>query len=187
MSGRLTVHDLPLRGLFLIERAPIGDHRGYLERLFCADVLGQCGLNTSVAQINRTLTHRAGTVRGLHFQYPPDAEVKTISCIRGKVFDVAVDLRADSPTFLRWHGEILSAENHKALYVQVGFAHGFQTLENDCEMLYLHSATYNAAAEGGVWPLEPRISIDWPHDVVEMSPRDRGHRPLAEDFLGLLT
>lgn len=186
MSERLRIADLPLKGLHLIERVPIGDQRGYLERLFCTDVLAQKGLNTSVAQINRTLTHRAGTVRGLHFQYPPHSEVKLVSCLRGTVFDVAVDLRANSTTFLQWHAEILSAEKHKSLYIPVGFAHGFQTLEDECEMLYLHSAAYSAASEGGISPLEPRIGIEWPGAFVEISSRDRGHRPLPADFHGLL-
>ena len=111
-------------------------------------------------QINHTLTGRRGTVRGMHYQRPPHAETKFISCLRGEVFDVAVDLRHDSPTFLRWHAEVLSAENHRTLVVPEGFAHGFQTLAEDCELLYLHTAAFAADSEGALNANDPRPILD---------------------------
>jgi dTDP-4-dehydrorhamnose 3,5-epimerase len=112
-------------------------------------------------------------------------ETKLVSCLRGRVFDVAVDLRRNSPTFLHWHGEELSAGNHKSMLIPAGFAHGLQTLENHCELLYFHSAAYAAEAEDGIHPQEPKIGIDWPLPIVEMSTRDRGHPALSAEFRGL--
>jgi dTDP-4-dehydrorhamnose 3,5-epimerase len=172
----------PLEGLLLIERTPLADERGFLERLFCATELG---LAKPIRQINRTLTKRRGTVRGMHFQHPPHAEIKIVTCTRGRVFDVAVDLRRGSPTFLRWHGVELAGGGTRSLLIPEGFAHGLQTLEDDCEMLYLHTADYRAQAEGGINPADARIGIRWPQPIAEMSARDRGLPPLAADFTGL--
>ena len=122
MNSRFDVLDTPLQRLKLIQRRPIGDQRGSLERMFCAEELRSPILGKCIVQINRTLTTKRGTVRGLHFQYPPHAEAKVVSCLHGEVFDVAVDLRAGSPTFLHWHAEILSAGNHKSLLIPEGFA-----------------------------------------------------------------
>ena len=126
--NRFRIQSTPLSGLQVITRQMLGDHRGFLSRLFCADELAQAGWTKPIAQINHTYTAKKGTVRGMHFQHPPHAEMKLVSCIRGEVWDVAVDLRANSPTFLHWHAEVLSADNHKALLIPEGFAHGFQTL-----------------------------------------------------------
>lgn len=169
----------------LLKRRPLSDDRGYLERLFCAEDL--CGLigDKQIVQINRTFTSKRGAVRGLHFQYPPNAETKIICCLRGEVFDVAVDLRRDSATFLQWHAEILSEQNLHTITIPEGFAHGFQTLTNNCEMLYFHTAAYNASAEGGLNALDPILSINWPTDISERSPRDMGHPMLTETFSGL--
>lgn len=139
-----------------------------------------------VAQINQTLTRCEGAVRGMHYQLPPVAEVKLVTCLRGRVFDVAVDLRADSTTFLRWHGEILSPENRRALAIPQGFAHGFQALEVDCELLYLHSAPYRPEAERALNACDPRLGIDWPLPISDMSDRDRGHAMLTENFAGIV-
>jgi dTDP-4-dehydrorhamnose 3,5-epimerase len=111
----------------------------------------------------------------MHFQREPNAEMKFVTCLRGEVFDVAVDLRPGSPTYLRWHGEILSGSNHKTLVIPEGFAHGFQTLTEDCEMLYLHTASHHSGSEGGLHPLDPALSIPWPLPVAEMSARDSSH------------
>ena len=136
-------------------------------------------------QINRTKTAKAGTVRGMHFQYPPHAEMKLVSCLRGEVFDVAVDLRKNSPTFLHWHAETLSDHNHKTFVIPEGFAHGFQTLSDDCELIYFHTALYHQEAEGGLDALDKRISIEWPPPILERSMRDQKHLALAEDFSGV--
>jgi dTDP-4-dehydrorhamnose 3,5-epimerase len=122
----------------------------------------------------------------MHFQHPPHAETKLVSCLRGEVFDVAVDLRHNSPTFLRWHAERLSADNHKTLVIPEGFAHGFQTLTDDCEMLYFHTAAYQPGAEGGLNAQDPRLAIEWPLPVVGLSPRDAVYQFLGEDFSGVI-
>jgi dTDP-4-dehydrorhamnose 3,5-epimerase len=182
---RLTVTDLVLSGLKRVERQHLGDARGFLSRLFCADELAEAGWNGPVAQINQSLTRRRGAVRGMHFQYPPHAETKLVSCLRGAVFDVAVDLRKGSPTFLRWHAQELSAENRLALLIPAGFAHGFQTLSEECELLYVHSAPYVATAEGGLSPRDAALAIAWPLAIAEMSERDAGHPPVGPDFEGV--
>jgi dTDP-4-dehydrorhamnose 3,5-epimerase len=185
MNGRFQTLDTDIQGLKLLLRKPVGDHRGRLERLFCADELGALMAGGTIAQINHTFTAKAGTVRGMHFQHPPHAEVKIVSCLRGEVFDVAVDLRKGSATLLRWHAEVLRADNHKALLIPQGFAHGFQALTDDCELLYFHTAAYKPAAEGGLHPQDPQLGIRWPRQVTELSPRDAAHAMLGSDFHGL--
>lgn len=175
----------PLSGLMRVERRRIEDERGFLSRLYCRDELAGIGFAEPIAQINQTLTRVRGTVRGLHFQRPPHAEDKLVSCLRGEVFDVAVDLRAGSPTFLAWHGERLSADNGVSLYIPKGFAHGFQAMTDDCELLYLHSAAYAPEAEGALNALDPALAIAWPLPVADMSARDRGHPMVGADFAGI--
>ncbi len=183
--SRFTVTDTPLSGLKCIERQVLGDDRGSLTRLFCASDLADAGWQGAIAQINLTVTTQKGTVRGLHFQNSPHAEMKLVSCLRGKVFDVAMDLRAGSPTFLNWHAEILSAHNHRALLIPQGFAHGFQALSDDVEMLYCHSAPYHPQADSGLNTLDPRLALAWPLPVALLSPRDRAHPLLTPDFEGV--
>ena len=145
--NRFTVVTLPLPGLQRIERMRLGDARGFLARVFCADELARVGWQKPIAQLNHSYTAARGTVRGMHYQRPPHAEMKLVSCLRGAVWDVAVDLRRESPTFLGWHAEELSADNGRALLIPEGFAHGFQTLSDDVELLYCHSAPHAPAAE----------------------------------------
>lgn len=183
--SRFAIADLPPVGLKCITRQRLGDERGFLARLFCADDLAPAGWKKPIMQINHTATAKRGTLRGMHYQRPPHAEMKLVSCIRGEVFDVAVDLRADSPTFLQWHAETLSAENGRALLIPEGFAHGFQTLSDDCEMLYLHTAAYAPEAEAGLRVEDPRLGIAWPLPVAEMSARDRSHPLLTPQFAGM--
>jgi dTDP-4-dehydrorhamnose 3,5-epimerase len=185
MSTRFGILDTPLAGLRILRRKPIGDSRGFLERLFCSEELQALTPGKHIAQINHTLTAKRGTVRGMHFQRPPHAEIKFVSCLHGEVFDVAVDLRHDSPTFLRWHAELLSADNHKTLVIPEGFAHGFQSLTDDCEMLYFHTAVYQPGAEGGLYAQDPRLAIQWPLPVAGLSPRDASHPFLGDNFAGL--
>lgn len=182
MSGRFDILSTELHGLAVLQRKPLGDARGYLERMYCFDELAGLLGERRIAQINHTFTAARGTVRGMHFQHPPHAETKLVSCLRGEVFDVAVDLRHTSPTFLRWHAEILSPDNHRTLLIPEGFAHGFQTLTNDCEMLYLHTHAYQAAAEGGLRADDPALAIGWPLPVVGLSPRDSAHPLLDAGF-----
>ena len=182
---RFTVTDLPLTGLKLIERQRLGDARGFLSRLFCSDELTVIGWHKTIAQINHTFTSQRGTIRGLHFQVPPYAEMKLVSCIRGKVWDVVVDLRYKSPTFMQWHAQILSAQNGHALLIPEGFAHGFQTLKNDCELLYMHTEVYAPQAEAALRFNDERLAIMWPLPVAEISVRDRGHPLLTSKFNGI--
>ncbi len=186
MSARFEILGTPVAGLHVLQRKPIGDSRGYLERLFCADELQALMPGRRIVQVNHTLTVSRGTVRGLHFQLPPHAETKFVHCLRGEVFDVAVDLRRNSPTFLHWHADVLSADNHKTFVIPEGFAHGFQTLSDDCEMLYFHTAAYRQEAEGGLNPQDPRLAIRWPLSVAGLSPRDAAHPLLDAAFAGVM-
>jgi dTDP-4-dehydrorhamnose 3,5-epimerase len=174
-----------LAGLVTVRRQRLGDARGSLTRMFCADELRAAGWTKPIAQINHTVTAQAGTVRGLHCQHPPHAEDKLVSCIRGEVWDVAVDLRAGSPTFLHWQAELLSADNGVALLIPEGFAHGFQALTNNVEMLYCHSHQHVLQAELGVHALDPRLGITWPLPVIGLSERDASHALIGDDFAGV--
>lgn len=180
MSARFDIQHTPLDGLVSLHRKRMGDERGWLERLFCADELREAGWRWPVAQLNRTLTVKTGTVRGMHFQVPPHEEAKLVTCLSGEVFDVAVDLRPGSATYLRWHGERLTNENATSLLIPPGFAHGFQTLTDNVEMFYVHSAPFAPGAEGGVRADDPVLGIGWPLEIGERSERDRNH-PLLGD------
>ncbi|MFN3657008.1 MAG: dTDP-4-dehydrorhamnose 3,5-epimerase family protein [Pseudolabrys sp.] len=183
--SRLAVTDLPLAGLKRVERRRLSDERGFLARIFCAEELRDAGWTVPISQINHTYTARKATVRGLHFQHPPHAEMKLVTCLRGEVFDVAVDIRAGSNTFLRWHGEVLSAGNNRALLIPQGFAHGFQALTDEVELLYCHSAAYAAASEGGLNARDPKLAIAWPLPIAETSERDMRFAPLDGTFAGV--
>lgn len=183
--SRFSVTDTPLAGLKVVQRQILGDARGYLSRLFCAEELQTAGWHGPVAQINHTFTQHVGTVRGMHYQKTPHAEMKLVSCLRGSVWDVAVDLRPDSPTYLQWHAQQLSSDNHCALLIPQGFAHGFQTLGSDVEMLYCHSAPYVPMADAGLNPLDPRLAIAWPLPVIGLSAKDCGHAMMGPDFEGV--
>jgi len=169
----------------MIQRQPLGDERGYLERMFCSEEFQSIIGDRRIVQINHTKTAKTGTVRGMHFQHPPYAEMKFVSCLRGEAFDVAVDLRQGSPNFLKWRAEVLSEENHKTFAIPEGFAHGFQTLSDDCELLYFHTAAYQPEAEAGLNALDERLSIKWPLPIAERSVRDQQHPALSDDFAGI--
>ena len=186
MPSRFSVFDTPIPDLKLIQRQQMGDSRGFLSRIFCAEELEVAGWCTPIAQINQTLTKTRGTVRGLHFQRSPNAEMKLVTCLRGAVWDVAVDLRAGSSTFLHWHAVELSTNNSFALLIPEGFAHGFQALCDDCELLYFHSNFYKPEAEAGINPKEPMLSIDWPLAITELSAKDASFPELEHHFKGVL-
>ena len=175
----------PLAGLVLVQRKRLEANRGFLARFYCAKEFASAGVHRAISQINHTLTRRKGAVRGLHFQLPPYAESKIVNCLHGELFDVAVDLRKNSPTFLKWHGEVLSAQNQRSLLIPEGFAHGFQALTDDCEIIYLHTVAYQQTAEAALNPTDPRLAIAWPLGITEMSDRDRSHPMLAADFEGI--
>lgn len=183
--SRFVIADLPLHGLKRVERQQLGDSRGFLSRIFCAGELAQAGWQKPIAQINHTFTAKKGTVRGMHFQWPPHAEIKMVICLRGEVWDVALDLRAGSPSFLQWHAEHLSANNGCALLIPEGFAHGFQTLSDEVELIYCHSAAYAPEAEAGLNSRDTKLAIDWPLPITEISARDTQHPMLDEQFSGI--
>ena len=183
--SRFTILDTPIADLKIVKRQQLGDNRGFFSRLFCAEELAVVGWNKPIAQINQTFTQKQGTIRGMHFQRPPYVEMKLVSCLRGAIWDVVVDLRAASPTFLQWHAEELSAANHRALLIPEGFAHGFQTLCDDCELIYLHSRAYTPGAEAGLNPKDPMLTITWPMAITELSARDAQHSMLDQQFKGV--
>lgn len=175
----------PLSGLLMVQRKVMEDERGFLSRFYCAEEFREAGIDKPVAQMNHTLTRRKGAVRGMHFQYPPYAEIKMVSCLKGEILDMAVDLRRGSPTFLRWHSEVLSAANRKSLLIPEGFAHGFQALTEDCELIYLHTVSYRPDAEGALNVSDPRLNIEWPLPISDLSGRDRSHAFIDENFRGI--
>lgn len=171
---------LSLSGAFIIEPEPRGDDRGFFARLFCTEEFGAQGLATAWTQCNMSFSLNRGTVRGLHFQRPPAAETKLIRCTRGAVFDVIVDLRLGSPSYGKWHSEQLDDANRAMLCVPEGFAHGFQTLTQNVEMLYFHSASYSSENEGGLRWDDPEVDVPWPLPVTDMSKRDSGFPSLNQ-------
>jgi len=185
MSERFDIIDVEIKGLKIIQRKPICDSRGYLERLFCAEEFEQIIPDKKIIQINHTLTEKCGSIRGMHFQYPPYSEAKFVMCTRGEVFDVAVDLRFNSPTFLRWHAEVLSPDKHNTFLIPEGFAHGFQTLTDHCELIYFHTAPYQSHSEGTLNALDPKLSISWPLSIDEQSIRDKNHPMIDQYFNGI--
>lgn len=174
-----------LPGVFIVETTRFSDHRGAFARLYCEHELAPIIGGRRIVQINHSRTQTVGAVRGMHFQFPPHAEMKLVRCLKGRVWDVAVDLRADSPTFLQWHGEELTPGNARMLVIPEGCAHGFQVLEADSELLYLHTAFYMPEAEGGVLHNDSRLNIGWPLPVADLSKRDLSHSPIAPDFAGI--
>ena len=182
---RLKFKKLNFDGLFVVSRKVLGDERGFLSRIWCAEEMIQAGWNGKIAQINHTYNQKLGTVRGMHFQRKPYGEQKLVSCIKGSIWDVVVDLRAESQTFLQWHAEELSEKNNRALMIPEGFAHGYQTLTDDVELLYCHSNSFDEASEGGLNPKDPRISVEWPSEITVISPRDLNHPFLTNDFNGI--
>jgi len=184
-TSRFTLMPLAIPGVVAVTRRPVGDARGFFSRLFCADELAAAGWTWPIAQINHSYTAQAGTVRGMHYQHPPHAEAKLVSCLRGRVWDVAVDLRPGSPTFLQWCAQELSAENGAALLIPPACAHGFQTLSDDVELLYVHSAPYVPLADAGLNPQDPQLGLSWPLPVGIISDKDAQRPFLAPDFRGL--
>ena len=175
----------PLAGAYVVDTEPVGDARGRFERLFCVADWATTRPDLRFVQANLSTTTGRGTVRGMHFQRAPAAEAKLIRCVRGAVFDVAVDLRAGSPTFLRWHAVELRADDPREVFIPEGFAHGFQALTDDVQLLYFHTAPWTPACEGGLRHDDPRLAIDWPLPVAQLSERDRAHPPIGPGFEGL--
>ena len=168
----MRLHATALAGLVEIETTPHQDARGRFTRLYCEQTLQAVAPGVRVQQINHSLSAQRGTLRGLHFQRGAAADGKLVRCLRGRVFDVAVDLRADSPTRGQWHALELSQDGTRQIWIPPGFAHGFQTLSDDAELLYLHSAPHAPEHEAGIRYDDPRLGIAWPLPAIALSPRD---------------
>jgi dTDP-4-dehydrorhamnose 3,5-epimerase len=172
-------HETALAGAYIIEAKPHVDHRGFFGRVWCHDELVAQGLVGEIAQSNVGFSHRKGTLRGLHLQNAPHAEVKIIRCTRGAVFDVIVDLRPESSTYCKWFGTELNESNLKMMYVPEGFATGYLTLSDDVEIYYHTSKTYHPASATGVRHNDPAFGIVWPDEIRVISDQDRGWADFA--------
>lgn len=175
----------PLQGAFTIDLEKRGDDRGFFARLFCEDEFRAAGLETHFVQINNSDSAKRGTLRGMHYQLPESAEVKVVRCIKGALFDVIVDLRPDSPTYKKWFGAELSAENRTMMYVPRGFAHGFITIEENTEAFYLVSNRYDPKAERGLRFNDPAFGIEWPLSPSELSEKDGKWPDFDPEFHGV--
>jgi len=175
-----------IAGVDIIHSEPFKDERGFFNRIFCQKELEIILPGIIITQINHSMTMQKGTIRGMHFQNPPHSEMKIVRCIKGNIFDVALDIRKDSPTFLQWHGEILSSENMKALVIPEGCAHGFQSLEDDIEILYLHTQFYAQQSEGTIRFDEPRVNIQWPLGYTMISEKDISYPFLDKNYEGII-
>ncbi|MBB4641401.1 dTDP-4-dehydrorhamnose 3,5-epimerase [Rhizorhapis suberifaciens] len=178
-------HETTLKDAWLIEPELRGDERGSFARTMCRDEFARYGLATDYVQQNMSVSATAGTIRGMHFQRRPYTEAKLVRCVRGAILDVIVDLRTNSPTYLRHEGFELTAENHRQLYVPPGFAHAFQTLVDDIEVSYLVSAPYTPEAEGGVRYNDPLLGIKWPLPVSVISEKDANWPLLTAEGPGM--
>lgn len=177
---------LILKGAFTIDVQPFQDNRGFFTRTFCEREFAEHDLVQHFVQANHSGTHGKGLIRGLHFQQPPYAEVKVVKCVRGAIFDVIVDVRKGSPTFLQWYGAELTEENKRMMYVPDGFAHGFQSLTDYSEITYLVSNFYNRESEGGVRYDDPKVNILWPMPVALVSEKDLKIPLIDPNFEGVV-
>ena len=177
--GNLTIKPLTIDGAALVESKIFEDDRGSFKRVYCQEELGKLMKGKTIVNVNISKTIGIGSVRGLHFQYPPRSEIKVVQCIKGKVWDVIVDVRENSKTFLTWQAVELSENDHNLIVIPEGVAHGFQTLEQECELLYMHTEYYDSSLEGGLHYSDAEIGINWPMAVSNCSERDANH-PLID-------
>jgi len=181
----MRIEKLPLLGAAIIDAEPFTDHRGVFARFFCEKELSELIGGRHFVNVNFSRTLKKGAIRGLHFQRPPHAEMKLVRCIRGAVYDVIVDIRKSSPTFLKWFGIELSAENMKMLCIPEGFAHGFQVLEDNSEVIYLVTNFYSPKCEMGLNYADPLLEIDWPLTVTDISEKDSMREMIDPKFGGI--
>ena len=184
MEKKLNIKNTNFEGLFIIEPNIFEDNRGSFSRIFCENELSSV-LDFNIKQINHSVTSKSGTIRGLHFQYEPNSEIKMIKCVKGSVFDVVVDIRRNSETFLKVFSIELSELNNKIIFIPKGFAHGFQALEDDTELIYLHSSLYKPSNEGALNPVDRILDITWPEDISNISEKDRNHPFITDKFKGI--
>jgi dTDP-4-dehydrorhamnose 3,5-epimerase len=176
-----------IKGLYTVQLQKFEDERGLFARTFCKDEFRKIGFNKEFVQFNHSVNHHRGTVRGIHYQVHPYSETKLIRCVRGAVYDVAVDLRKDSPTFLKYFGIELSEENMVSVLIPEGFGHGFQTLEDHSALIYHHTQCYTPAAEAGIRFDDPSVNIQWKLPPVMVSEKDRIFQLIDGNFKGLTT
>jgi dTDP-4-dehydrorhamnose 3,5-epimerase len=169
-----------LKGAFILDIEPREDERGFFARAFCQKEFADHGLKPVIAQANIAFNKKKGTLRGMHFQFPPKAESKLVRATRGVILDIIVDLRPESPTYLQHVAVELSADNHRALYVPERFAHGYQAIEDATETSYQVGEFYAPGTEGGLSPFDPRLKLDWPLQVTVISPKDAAWKLLDE-------
>lgn len=181
----MEIRSTPILGLFIVETTPHKDDRGLFYRGFCDQELASLLHDRIIHQLNVSRTEAVGAIRGLHFQHAPHAEMKLVRCLRGRVWDVALDIRRGSATFMRWHAQELSVNNASMLVIPEGCAHGFQVLEAGSELLYLHTAYYEPISEGGIRFDDPSVDIAWPLPATDVSKRDKSHPLLPQDFRGI--
>ena len=181
----MRIRPTDISGVFVVETTTHIDERGAFARLFCHEELSLILDERQVVQVNHSRTNMVGAVRGFHYQTPPHAEMKLVRCLAGRVWDVAVDLRQGSPSFLGWTHVELSPDNALMLMIPEGCAHGFQVLEPNSALLYMHTAFYQPSSEGGIRYDDPAIRIDWPLPVTQVSERDRRQPRLGDNFLGV--
>ena len=174
-----------IQGVYEVTAEPFCDDRGQFSRLFCIDELANFLNEKSPVQFNHSKTNKAGTIRGMHFQRQPFCESKVVWCLQGSVFDVAVDLRPKSPTYLSWTAVNLSRSSNNGICIPEGVAHGFLSLEDHCELLYVHTEKYEKQAEDGIRFDDPAISIRWPKEIEIVSDRDLSYAPITHDFTGI--
>ncbi|STQ83764.1 dTDP-4-dehydrorhamnose 3,5-epimerase [Helicobacter fennelliae] len=184
--SRFTFTPTPLQSCFVIEPKPLRDERGYFERFFCTQDFEEIGLKKPIMQINHSKTIGKGSVRGLHYQTPPFCETKIVRCIKGAIYDVAVDLRKDSPTFLQYFGIELNETNAKYLYIPEGFAHGFQSLSDEVEIFYLATQAFCPEADSAINALDPTINIKWQFEITNISTKDKNAPCIDNNFKGLV-
>jgi dTDP-4-dehydrorhamnose 3,5-epimerase len=174
-----------LQGSFVIEPDVFTDERGWFARFYCKNDFKEIGHQKEWVQLNHSVTNKKGTIRGMHFQLNPFREIKMVKCIAGAVYDVIIDIRRESATYLNWFGIELSANNKKMLYIPERFAHGFQCLQDHCELIYHHTEFYAPNSEGGIRFDDPKIKIKWPLPVSVVSSRDSAHALIDDNFKGI--
>lgn len=174
-----------LKGSYVVEFEPLVDERGWFARTYCKNEFSIIGHTKDWVQLNHSFTRLKGTIRGMHYQLPSFSEIKLVRCIAGTVLDVIIDLRKGSSTFLNYFAVELSSSNKKMMYIPEGFAHGFQTLTDDCELIYHHSQFYMSGFEGGIKYDDPKVNIKWPLPVENISPRDNSHLFINNNFNGI--
>jgi dTDP-4-dehydrorhamnose 3,5-epimerase len=177
--------ETPLKGAYIIELEPFRDNRGLFARTFCKRDFQKIGHKKEFVQFNHSVTFQKGTIRGMHYQVPPSSEIKLIRCIRGSVFDVIIDLRYKSSTFLKYFTAELSETNMKMIYVPEGFAHGFQTLEDNSQLIYHHTQFYNPSDERGIRYNDPAININWLLQPINITDKDKNYPLIDNNFKGI--